>query len=179
MRKLASTLGVNPMSLYHHVPNKAALLRGVTVMVAAQFQTSTDAQTWEEQLGQLAHDFRSLAHRHSNLFLHGFASPDFIQREDPLWLAVCRVLAAAGVPASDIHSVGAVLVSLVSGFILSEISGVLGHLSTLSPADRPPGTDGATDTDPAEMGERADRAFGFAVQTVIAGVTARLGPSAA
>ena len=29
MRKLASALGVDPMSIYHHVPNKQALLQGV------------------------------------------------------------------------------------------------------------------------------------------------------
>lgn len=41
MRKLATALDANPMSLYHHVPNKEAVLRGVTRTVGAQFRTVT------------------------------------------------------------------------------------------------------------------------------------------
>lgn len=37
MRKLAAALDANPMSLYHHVPNKDAVLRGVAHRVGSQF----------------------------------------------------------------------------------------------------------------------------------------------
>ncbi|MFF1933919.1 TetR/AcrR family transcriptional regulator [Streptomyces sp. NPDC058228] len=36
MRKLATALDANPMSLYHHVPNKDAVLRGVAARVGSQ-----------------------------------------------------------------------------------------------------------------------------------------------
>src|SRR5690242_7064299 len=36
MRRLAATLGVNPMSLYHHLPNKAAVLAGLAELVFAE-----------------------------------------------------------------------------------------------------------------------------------------------
>ena len=35
MRRLAATLEVNPMSLYHHLPNKAAVLAGLAELVFA------------------------------------------------------------------------------------------------------------------------------------------------
>lgn len=177
MRKLAATLGVNPMSLYHHVPNKAALLRGVTKLVATQFPgPSADVGTWREQLRQFAHDYRSLAHRHSNLVLSSFTSPDFMQREDPLWLALCRILDAAGVPTRDIARVGAVLASLFSGFLLAEINGTLGQLCTLPTA----GADRARDADEASgVLDATDRSFEVAVQLLLAGLEAQLAdPSA-
>jgi AcrR family transcriptional regulator len=36
MRRLAQALGCDPMTLYRHAPNKAALLDGVTEIVLAQ-----------------------------------------------------------------------------------------------------------------------------------------------
>ncbi|WP_418605251.1 TetR/AcrR family transcriptional regulator [Georgenia sp. SUBG003] len=33
MRSLAAALGVKPMSLYHHVPNKSAILDGIVDVV--------------------------------------------------------------------------------------------------------------------------------------------------
>jgi AcrR family transcriptional regulator len=39
MRKLAAELGAGTMSLYHHVPNKEALLQGVTEAVLSDVQT--------------------------------------------------------------------------------------------------------------------------------------------
>jgi hypothetical protein len=41
MRKLATPLDANPMSLYHHVPNKDAVLRRVTRTAGTQFRTVT------------------------------------------------------------------------------------------------------------------------------------------
>jgi AcrR family transcriptional regulator len=68
MRKLAAELGANPMSLYHHVPNKAALLHGVAGVVGAQFHTVAEEDlSWQERIRQLTSDFRALAHRHPNL----------------------------------------------------------------------------------------------------------------
>ncbi|MEN1891299.1 TetR/AcrR family transcriptional regulator [Streptomyces mirabilis] len=83
MRKLAAALDANPMSLYHHVPNKEALLRGVARMVGARFRTVTlEDAPWQERMRLLATDFRTLAHRHPNLMAYSFSQPDFIQPED-------------------------------------------------------------------------------------------------
>jgi AcrR family transcriptional regulator len=170
MRKLAAVLGVNPMSLYHHVPNKAALLRGVKNLVAAQFQPRVDGGTWQEQLHGFAKDFRALAHRHPNLIVHTLASPDSIEPEDPFWTGLIRILDRAGVPPAEVAPVGAVLSSLFPGFLLAEINGTLGRLAAMP-------SDGSAKASSAE--EDRDRSFEFAVQTLIAGVEAHLHPATA
>ncbi|MER6470838.1 TetR/AcrR family transcriptional regulator [Streptomyces collinus] len=86
MRKLATALDANPMSLYHHVPNKEAVLRGVAAMVGAEFRTVTRKDLpWQERIRRLAEDFRTLAHRHPKLMAYSFGQPDFVQPEDPFW----------------------------------------------------------------------------------------------
>lgn len=170
MRKLAAVLGVNPMSLYHHVPNKAALLRGVKNLVAAQFQPRVDGGSWQEQLYRFAKDFRALAHRHPNLIVHSLASPDFIEPEDPFWTGLTSILNTAGVPATEVAAVGAVLTSLFSGFLLAEGNGTLGRLAALQPTP----TAGPATASSADAG--GDSSFTFAVQTLIAGIEARLSP---
>ncbi|NES39514.1 TetR family transcriptional regulator [Micromonospora sp. PPF5-17] len=169
MRKLAGVLGVNPMSLYHHVPNKAALLRGVKNLVAAQFQPRVDGGTWQEQLGRFARDFRALAHRHPNLIVHSLGSPDFIEPEDPFWTGLTDILDSAGVPAAEVAPVGAVLTSLFSGFLLAEGNGALGRLAAMQPAPAK-----AASTAAAGVGADSDSSFEFAVQTLVAGLEARL-----
>ena len=174
MRKLAAVLGVNPMSLYHHVPNKAALLRGVKNLVAAQFQPQVDGGTWQEQLYRFASDFRALAHRHPNLIVHSLASPDFIEPEDPFWTGLTGVLTSAGVPATEVAPVGAVLTSLFSGFLLAEMNGTLGRLAAMQPAPGRAGSAAASGADADGNGS-----FELAVQTLIAGLEAHLPPATA
>ncbi|MER7457999.1 TetR family transcriptional regulator [Micromonospora sp. NPDC126480] len=167
MRKLAGVLGVNPMSLYHHVPNKAALLRGVKNLVAAQFQPPVDGGSWQDQLHRFATDFRALAHRHPNLIVHSLASPDFVEPEDPFWTGLADILTRAGLPPTQVAPIGAVLASLFSGFLLAESNGTLGRLAAMQPGAPGSGTPSNADMD------RAD-SFQFAVQTLIAGLEARL-----
>lgn len=174
MRKLAAALGVNPMSLYHHVPNKAALLRGVKNLVAAQFQPRVDGGAWQEQLYRFAKDFRALAHRHPKLIVHSLASPDFIEPEDPFWTGLTGILNSAGVPATDVAPVGAVLASLFSGFLLAEVNGTLGRLAAMRPAQGRAGSTAASRAD-----AEANDSFELAVQTLIAGLEAHLPPATA
>ncbi|MGC1211440.1 MAG: TetR/AcrR family transcriptional regulator C-terminal domain-containing protein, partial [Micromonospora sp.] len=164
--------GVNPMSLYHHVPNKAALLRGVKNLVAAQFQPRVDGGTWQEQLHRFARDFRALAHRHPNLIVHSLASPDFIEPEDPFWTGLTGILDSAGVAAAEVAPVGAVLTSLFSGFLLAEGNGTLGRLAALQPSPA-----GAELTAASRPDADDDGSFEFAVQTLIAGLQAHLPPA--
>jgi AcrR family transcriptional regulator len=168
MRKLAAALEVNPMSLYHHVPNRAALLRGVKNLVAAQFPSTASGGTWQDQLRQVAYDFRSLAHRHRNLVMYAFASPDSIEPEDRFWQALCRILETAGVPSTEVTRIGAVLTSLFSGFILGEANGSVERLSAMSAAGR------ASATEEAANSTDADRTFELAVRILITGLAAQL-----
>lgn len=61
MRRISAELGVAAMSLYNHVPNKAALLDGVGEYVRAQIQLPSDrGLSWEQQARELMRAFRTV-----------------------------------------------------------------------------------------------------------------------
>ncbi|MFF3517251.1 TetR/AcrR family transcriptional regulator [Streptomyces sp. NPDC002573] len=166
MRKLAAALDANPMSLYHHVPNKEALLRGVASMVGAQFRTVTQKdRPWQERIRQLAEDFRALAHRHPKLMTYSFGQPDFVQPEDPFWLALTDVLASAGVPRQEVSRIAAVICAAVFGVLIAEINGALRRWSTLPPAPGATGEGESVDAD-----SEGDHMFYTALNAIITSV---------
>jgi AcrR family transcriptional regulator len=64
MRKLARALNRDPMILYRHAPNKAALLDGVAETVLAQLKVDATDPDWQTQLRQVARNYRALALAH-------------------------------------------------------------------------------------------------------------------
>ena len=65
MRRLATSLGVQPGALYWHFPNKQTLLAAITDDMLAGVAAPTDTSAWDARLDVLAHRFRDalLAHR--------------------------------------------------------------------------------------------------------------------
>jgi AcrR family transcriptional regulator len=65
MRRVAAELGVGTMSLYNHVPNKAALLDGVAEFILSDMEFAADPDVdWRDQARGLAHSFRAIARRY-------------------------------------------------------------------------------------------------------------------
>jgi AcrR family transcriptional regulator len=66
MRRLGAELGVEAMSLYNHIPNKAALLEALVDHVIAEVPIADNKLPWDEQIREMARSFRrlSLAHPH-------------------------------------------------------------------------------------------------------------------
>ncbi|MFI1917264.1 TetR/AcrR family transcriptional regulator C-terminal domain-containing protein [Nocardia sp. NPDC020380] len=64
MRRLAEAVGRDPMVIYRHVPNKAAVLDGVAEIVFAELSVDTTGTDWAAGLRELARDFRRLALEH-------------------------------------------------------------------------------------------------------------------
>ena len=65
MRRLAAELGSGVMSLYNHVPSKAALLDGVAEWVMSGIDYSGDpGASWEDQVRAQARAFRQIARAH-------------------------------------------------------------------------------------------------------------------
>ena len=67
MRRLGQELGRDPMSLYRHAENRAALLDGVTELVLNELTIHPQDPDWKAQLRQIAHDLRRLALQHPNV----------------------------------------------------------------------------------------------------------------
>ncbi len=68
MRRLASRLGVSPMSLYHHVADKAALVDGIAEHLMAQLEVPDESVPWDAAIRTMATSFRSLTMRHPAAF---------------------------------------------------------------------------------------------------------------
>ena len=67
MRRLARALDRDPMILYRHAPNKAALLDGVTETVLAPLTVDPADPDWAAQLRTVARRYRTLALAHPNV----------------------------------------------------------------------------------------------------------------
>src|ERR1700677_784950 len=67
MRGLARALDRDPMILYRHAPNKAALLDGVAETVLAQLKVNPADPDWAGQLRAVARDYRKLALAHPHV----------------------------------------------------------------------------------------------------------------
>lgn len=68
MRRLSEALGRGPAVLYRHLPNKAAALDGVAETALEQLAVDTSDPNRVGQLRTIAHNFRSLAIAHPNVF---------------------------------------------------------------------------------------------------------------
>jgi AcrR family transcriptional regulator len=64
MRKLARSLGVEPMSVYYHVANKADLLDGIVDAVFAQISLPVPGQPWRAAIRERAVSARDAMVRH-------------------------------------------------------------------------------------------------------------------
>ena len=77
MRKLAAELGVEAMSLYNHVKNKAELLSGMLNTVAGEFSCPADGP-WRAALLRRAHTALDVLNRHP------WAAPMFLTNAEAL-----------------------------------------------------------------------------------------------
>ena len=68
MRRLGGELGVEAMSLYRHVADRAALLEGLADRLAAEVEPRDGGGDWADALRGFAGDLRSIARRHPAAF---------------------------------------------------------------------------------------------------------------
>jgi TetR/AcrR family transcriptional regulator, tetracycline repressor protein len=135
MRRLAAELGVDPMSIYHHLPNKAAIVSGLVEAVFSEMPQpqATDGR-WEERVRSWARAYRDLARAHPNLVLQivtdsAAASEAAVLISEPLYAA----LDAAGLsPRAIVDAAGAV-VDFVNGYTLAQTGYDAGSASGPNP----------------------------------------------
>jgi AcrR family transcriptional regulator len=68
MRRLGAELGVEAMSLYRHVADRAALLEGLADLLASEIEPHSREDDWADALRWLALELRALARRHPAAF---------------------------------------------------------------------------------------------------------------
>lgn len=125
MRRLAATLQVNPMSLYHHLPNKAAVLAGLAELVFAGLELPDpgDAVPWDEQLKEAARAYRNGLRQHPNLALQVLSDTSAVSdvvvvTMEPFYRALDR----AGLSPRQIFEAANTLIDFIHGFSLGEAS---------------------------------------------------------
>ncbi len=131
MRRLSAALGRDPVMLYRHVPNKAALLDGVAEIVLAQLAVDTADPDWATQLRTVAHHFRQLALAHPNvvplLVTRPLATP--LGQRPPGMLRpledVLALLTSVGFTGDDALHIYRVLFGYLYGHILNELQEVI------------------------------------------------------
>ncbi|MCA5894196.1 TetR/AcrR family transcriptional regulator C-terminal domain-containing protein [Isoptericola sp. NEAU-Y5] len=128
VRPLAGALGVDPMSIYHHVKGKAALLDAASEAVLGEVAelavtTTTTAQHdpsgWQELARNIAHAYRDMAYRHPRVF------PLLVTRAQtsPVAVSALESLVAAmrrdGLPDRVVADAPMVLFGFLNGHLLA------------------------------------------------------------
>jgi AcrR family transcriptional regulator len=102
MRRLARELGVEAMTLYHHFPNKEAILDGV-IMLALQAEAPTGPlpADWKEPVAASVTGFRRVLVNHPNVLPIMVAHPPTSPESAVLIEGPLRFLSAAGFSDQD------------------------------------------------------------------------------
>ena len=143
IRKLAARLSIDPMTVLHHVGSRDALLRQVADAMTSEIRL-TPAQLagdWRARLQAVAHAFRGLAHRYPKVYpllvrFHATGPADHQLGE-----VVYAAMREAGLSERQSAELGLGLYSLVIGFALSEVEGMVRATTpeeTMEMRDLPP-----------------------------------------
>jgi AcrR family transcriptional regulator len=131
MRRLGEAVGRDPMVLYRHVPNKAAVLDGVVEIVVERLSVDTASSDWAAALRAFAHDFRDLARAHPNvvplLVTRPLATPLGMRPPGILRQLenVLALLTGAGFTGADALHVYRALFGLLYGHVLTELQEIV------------------------------------------------------
>ena len=127
MRRLARALGRDPMILYRHAPNKAALLDGVAEIVLAQLKVDSADPDWVAQLRSVARDYRALALAHPHvvplLVTRPLATPLGLRPRGTLRPLedILTLLTRAGISGPDALHIYRALFGFLHGHVLNEL----------------------------------------------------------
>ncbi|RHW27537.1 TetR/AcrR family transcriptional regulator [Nocardioides immobilis] len=122
MRSVGKELGVEAMSLYHHIPGKEALLDGLADWVFAQVELPGPDDPWREAMASRAGSARAVLARHSwalgMIESRSAAGPQLLRHHD----TVLGTLLAAGFPMALAVHAFSVIDAYVYGFVLTEVN---------------------------------------------------------
>jgi len=127
MRRLARALNRDPMILYRHAPNKAALLDGIAETVLLQLKVDSADPDWAAQLRTVARNYRALALAHPHvlplLVTRPLATPLGLRPQGTLRPLedVLTLLTSAGFSGPEALHVYRALFGFLHGHVLNEL----------------------------------------------------------
>lgn len=122
MRRLGAELGVNPMSIYHHLRGKDAVISGLVELVFSGMRVRyPDGASWQDRVRAWAEAYRGLVRSHPNLVLEivsnaAVATEAVLLVNEPLYGA----LDGSGLPPAEVVRAADSVVDFVHGFALAE-----------------------------------------------------------
>ena len=129
MRRLGAELGVNPMSIYHHLPGKDAVISGLVELVFSGMRVRyPEGSPWQDQVRVWAETYRGLVRSHPNLVLELVSNAAAVTEavllvNEPLYEA----LDEAGLPPAEVVVVADSVVDFIHGFAIAEGAQPPGH----------------------------------------------------
>ncbi|WP_217915829.1 TetR/AcrR family transcriptional regulator C-terminal domain-containing protein [Miltoncostaea marina] len=169
MRAVAAALGVEAMSLYHHVDGKDALLDGVVERILREVQgDGGQAGDWREGLELFAAAFRGVMLRHPRAapLLAGRALGAYAAAAGMLERGIAT-MQAAGFDRPTAVRAARTVARYVVGFTMA------GAGPAPPPAAAPPGSALAEVLDQVAAGD-SDGLFAFGLETILDGLEVRL-----
>jgi AcrR family transcriptional regulator len=148
MRRLGAELGVEAMTLYHHLPNKDALLDGLVERVLElATQPERDERPWADGLRDYASTLRATLLRHPGVLPLVATRPAVTPGTLRTVERSLAVLCAAGFPLGTALDLVNALTVFVVGHVAAEVAtaavnergkpGSTGHVAGLDPAEFP------------------------------------------
>lgn len=185
MRRIAAQLDSGVMSLYNHVPSKAALLEGVAERVMAGIDFSVDPDmSWEDQVRTQARAFREALREYPRCAMVTVSRPATSAAELRPMEHALTLLRNAGFGEDDAVRVVRMFIGYIIGSLLREVGVApglvpqrpLGHDQSVLGADRPIGLDPAefplvTSMSAEIMQRDHDADFEFGLSLLIHGVS--------
>ena len=124
VRKLAQSVGCDPMSVLYHFKSKDGLSRAIANALSRSLVPVDNTQPWRERLRDLARQYRALALRHPAAFAllqrHMSTGPADLAHIE----AVHRALVDAGIPRAALPSVCVGWYASVIGLAAAEAGGL-------------------------------------------------------
>jgi AcrR family transcriptional regulator len=122
MRRLAEELGVEAMSLYHHFPNKDAILDGMVDVVFSEIELPVPSPDWRDSIRRRAASARTvlLRHRWGIQLVESRTAPGYATLAQHDAMLGCFRAGGFSVPLAA-HAY-AVLDAYVYGFVLTELN---------------------------------------------------------
>ncbi|GAA3509563.1 TetR/AcrR family transcriptional regulator C-terminal domain-containing protein [Georgenia daeguensis] len=123
VRRLASELGVDPMSIYNHIKGKAALLDAVSEAVLTEASSAAGQwpDDWRDIVLAMAREYRDMARRHPRIFpllaTRAQTSATALEAIERLTAAMRR----AGIPDQAVADAPMVLFGFLNGYLLATV----------------------------------------------------------
>ena len=148
MRGVGEALGYEAMSLYKHVPGKQALLDLVIERVASEMEPPDASASWDDQLRQLAGEWRRIALAHPHVFpLLATGPPPSPAALLPIIEATLAALREPAVDDESATSMFWAFLAYTTGALMAECAATVSH-GTLSRSDPAGSTPAISPTSP-------------------------------